>query len=496
MPVREVVLDRDIRSPLGISLLAPISRYHLRRVASILALLALDVFAVLVAALAGPEVWDSLGAHIYRLSPAGIAATAGVMACVFAARRMYGVRRYRHRVSRIAFSWLLVVLITALLAVLSGTVVSGWSLIALWFGAALVDVVLRRAYDLALSLAIGRDLDAVRLLFIGPEAGCRSLEAAMIAADPGLTYVTVGRLAGADVAGVRGAMEELWPAEVVIADLDDVGDRLLSVVEACRARHCSLMIGAGEHLARALARASEPSSADADACATGTDLSDAAVCYLPGFAEPVFLVKDTHARKVDFVLKRVLDVLVAATLLVVLLPLLIVVVVVIKLTSPGPVFFRAPRVGVGQRVFVCRKFRTMVADAEARQKELEALNEADGAIFKIDDDPRLTPAGRFLRKTSIDELPQLYNVLRGEMSLVGPRPLPVRDVDLMQAWHKQRHVVLPGITGLWQVSGRSDLGFDEMIDLDFRYIETWSFRRDLAILGRTFGAVFASKGAY
>ena len=138
----------------------------------------------------------------------------------------------------------------------------------------------------------------------------------------------------------------------------------------------------------------------------------------------------------------------------------------------------------------------MTADAPARQKELEGLNEADGAIFKISDDPRVTRVGRVLRKFSIDELPQLWNVLKGEMSLVGPRPLPLRDVELLQDWHKRRHVVLPGITGLWQVSGRSDTSFDEMIELDFRYIETWSFRRDLAILGRTVSAAVGGKGAY
>jgi lipopolysaccharide/colanic/teichoic acid biosynthesis glycosyltransferase len=135
-------------------------------------------------------------------------------------------------------------------------------------------------------------------------------------------------------------------------------------------------------------------------------------------------------------------------------------------------------------------------DAPALQAQLEAQNEADGAIFKMRDDPRVTPVGRVLRKLSIDELPQLINVLRGEMSLVGPRPLPMRDNGLMEATAKRRHVVLPGITGMWQVSGRSDTSFDDMIDLDFTYIDSWSFWLDVKILCRTVKAVFASEGAY
>jgi lipopolysaccharide/colanic/teichoic acid biosynthesis glycosyltransferase len=173
-----------------------------------------------------------------------------------------------------------------------------------------------------------------------------------------------------------------------------------------------------------------------------------------------------------------------------------VVALAIKLTSPGPVFYAARRVGLGQRRFRCYKFRTMQADAQALQAELEALNEADGAVFKIKDDPRVTPLGRWLRALSIDELPQLINVLRGEMSLVGPRPLPLRDNELLAAWHKQRHVVLPGMTGLWQVRGRSDTSFDEMIDLDLLYIDSWSLWLDFSIMLRTAGAVFGSHGAY
>jgi lipopolysaccharide/colanic/teichoic acid biosynthesis glycosyltransferase len=146
--------------------------------------------------------------------------------------------------------------------------------------------------------------------------------------------------------------------------------------------------------------------------------------------------------------------------------------------------------------FDCLKFRTMYQDADIRQSELEELNEAGGAIFKMRNDPRVTPVGRMLRRLSLDELPQLLNVLRGEMSLVGPRPLPQRDYDRLEEWHKKRYLVLPGVTGLWQVSGRSDLEFDDMVRLDFLYLERWSVSLDMSILVKTIPAVFGRRGAF
>jgi lipopolysaccharide/colanic/teichoic acid biosynthesis glycosyltransferase len=138
----------------------------------------------------------------------------------------------------------------------------------------------------------------------------------------------------------------------------------------------------------------------------------------------------------------------------------------------------------------------MYNDADQRQADLESLNEADGAIFKIRNDPRMTPIGKVLRRFSLDELPQLINVLRGEMSLVGPRPLPERDFQRLEEWHKKRYLVMPGITGLWQVSGRSELDFDDLVRLDFLYLERWSVFLDLTLLLKTIPAVFARRGAY
>jgi lipopolysaccharide/colanic/teichoic acid biosynthesis glycosyltransferase len=154
------------------------------------------------------------------------------------------------------------------------------------------------------------------------------------------------------------------------------------------------------------------------------------------------------------------------------------------------------RPGIGGTPFPCLKFRTMFEDADQRQAELESRNEMGGAIFKIKSDPRLTPIGGFLRRWSIDELPQLFNVLRGHMSLVGPRPLPERDYERLADWHRKRYLVLPGITGLWQVSGRSELDFDELVRLDFMYLENWSVFLDLTILLKTVPAVIKAKGAW
>lgn len=200
----------------------------------------------------------------------------------------------------------------------------------------------------------------------------------------------------------------------------------------------------------------------------------------------------------DYRLKRLLDLAGALAGLVVLSPLLVVIAIAIKLSSPGPIFFRQERVGLHGRVFRMWKFRTMVANASALQAALERQNESqDGVMFKMKDDPRITPLGRFMRRTSLDELPQLFNVLMGQMSLVGPRPLPLRDIERFDPWHHTRHQVLPGITGLWQISGRSAIdAFNDAARLDLYYIDNWSLNLDLEILVETVRIVLFGKGAY
>jgi len=196
------------------------------------------------------------------------------------------------------------------------------------------------------------------------------------------------------------------------------------------------------------------------------------------------------------VVKRILDFSISLTLIVLLAPLFLVTALLIKLTSEGPVFFAQKRLGLNKRRFSMYKFRTMVADAEQKLQEIEHLNEVSGPVFKIKNDPRITRTGKWLRRTSIDELPQLFNVLKGDMSLVGPRPLPVRDYEgFNQDWQRRRFSVRPGITCLWQVAGRSSVQFDEWMKLDVRYVDHWSLWLDLQILLRTIPAVLRGSGA-
>src|SRR4051812_16460842 len=218
--------------------------------------------------------------------------------------------------------------------------------------------------------------------------------------------------------------------------------------------------------------------------------------FVPGQTLPLFELKPPVFDGLDFVLKRAFDLIVATLLLVVLSPFLLLIALAVKLTSRGPIIYRSLRPGIGGETFACLKFRTMYQNADARQEELEPHNEAAGPIFKIRADPRVTPVGRFLRRWSFDELPQLLNVLRGQMSLVGPRPLPMRDYDRLDDWHRKRYLVLPGMTGLWQVSGRSELDFDELVRLDFLYLERWSIFLDLSILLKTIPAVIRARGAW
>lgn len=213
--------------------------------------------------------------------------------------------------------------------------------------------------------------------------------------------------------------------------------------------------------------------------------------------------RNTNIRTsyIKYTLKRSIDYACTVFSLLILSPLMLLIALLIRLESNGPIFFRQQRMGKDGQLFWIWKFRTMVPDAEQRLKDLEHLNESRGGVlFKIKDDPRVTPLGRFLRRTSLDELPQLFNVLQGQMSLVGPRPLPLRDCDRLRKESEtslaRRLEVLPGVTGLWQVSGRSRLGADRMIQLDCYYIDRWSLWLDLQIIVRTLTVLLDKGGAY
>jgi lipopolysaccharide/colanic/teichoic acid biosynthesis glycosyltransferase len=204
----------------------------------------------------------------------------------------------------------------------------------------------------------------------------------------------------------------------------------------------------------------------------------------------------TYSRDVwPHVAKRVIDFVVSALALMIFAPLFVLTAIAIKITSRGPVFFAQERIGMNTRRFKMYKFRTMVQNAEQLQEQLLPINEMTGPVFKIKEDPRVTSIGRVLRNTSIDELPQLFNVLKGDMSLVGPRALPIRDYHIFtQDWRRRRFSVKPGVTSLWQISGRNAIPFEKWMELDMQYIDTWSLRLDFKILVMTISQ-FSRSGA-
>jgi exopolysaccharide biosynthesis polyprenyl glycosylphosphotransferase len=261
--------------------------------------------------------------------------------------------------------------------------------------------------------------------------------------------------------------------EVIIADPDFPQELAVELVDSCHQR------GVSVHVA--------PSTMEI--------LVDRAE-FVPGQSVPLFTLRPPVFDGIDYALKRSFDLVLSTVALVILSPILLAIAIAVKLGSQGPVIYRSIRPGMAGKPFACFKFRTMREHADQIQDDLEELNELSGALFKIRQDPRLTSVGRFLRRFSLDELPQLVNVVRGEMSLVGPRPLPMRDFERLEDWHKKRYLVLPGITGLWQVSGRAELDFDDLVRLDFLYLERWSIFLDLSILMRTVPAVLSRRGAF
>jgi exopolysaccharide biosynthesis polyprenyl glycosylphosphotransferase len=261
--------------------------------------------------------------------------------------------------------------------------------------------------------------------------------------------------------------------EVIIADPDFPQDKAVELVDMCHQRGVTVQVA--------------PSTMEI--------LIDRAE-FAPGHTVPLFTLRPPVFEGVDYAVKRSFDLVLSCLGLILLSPLLLATAIAIKLSSRGPAIYRSERPGMAGKPFFCFKFRTMREHADQIQDELEPLNELSGALFKIRDDPRMTVVGRFLRRFSLDELPQLVNVVRGEMSLVGPRPLPMRDFNRLEDWHKKRYLVLPGITGLWQVSGRAELDFDDLVRLDFLYLERWSIMLDLSILLKTIPAVLTRRGAF
>jgi exopolysaccharide biosynthesis polyprenyl glycosylphosphotransferase len=336
--------------------------------------------------------------------------------------------------------------------------------------------VLRLLYEQGIERIYRRGIGQTPVVVIGREDD-RSRVRRMMERAPG-AYSLAGEVdcgeAGVDLAALRRTLDRTGAREVILLGAELLPDEeLLEILRSVRLRGMPLRVVPG---ALALMR------------------SRPAVSQSLGL--PLLEVRYPRLDNTQRVLKRALDVTLSVGGLVLLSPLCVAVAIAIRLGSPGPVLFRQKRAGADGRVFICYMFRSMYEGAERRQAELETMNEADVPAFKIKDDPRVTPVGRFLRRWSIDELPQLVNVLKGEMSLVGPRPLPVRDFHLMEEAHKRRLEAVPGMTGYWQISGRSNLSFEDMVRLDLYYIENWSLSFDVKIILRTLGAVLRREGAY
>jgi exopolysaccharide biosynthesis polyprenyl glycosylphosphotransferase len=403
---------------------------------------------------------------------------------LFARSELYAERSRRPGLTRIVTSLFQVMVVALLFALASGHHFSSYYVFYASFLLALVSVsslrwvhtavtgwlLARAGYRRrALLVGSGRHLDHVaHALADSPHGGIEPVGYVSLTPRPDNGLRSLGTLAE-----LPEILAEHRVHEVIIADPDFPQEQAVELVDQCHRR------GVDVHVA--------PST---------MEILIQRAEFVPGQSLPLFTLKPPVFEGVDFAVKRAFDIVGATLLLLLLSPLLVVVALAVALTSRGPVFYRSARPGMGGAPFACLKFRTMRDDADQTQEDLEALNEADGALFKIREDPRLTPIGRLLRRFSLDELPQLVNVVRGDMSLVGPRPLPLRDFDQLEDWHKKRYLVLPGITGLWQVSGRADLDFDDLVRLDFLYLERWSVALDLVILLKTIPAVLMRRGAF
>jgi exopolysaccharide biosynthesis polyprenyl glycosylphosphotransferase len=451
------------------------SFYALRRLLSILTLLTLDAFALFAGLiLAGYLVGGgSRLEEILRLAPILLA----MWLVIFAAHDLYDHASNRRNP---------VMLLRAILSG-SGLLVVG-DLLYPEFGLVLVEILvgalfvlllgigMRFLYEQGIDLFYQQKLGLIPTLLVGEDKARQRVRWAM--KKLGGSYTCVGELSsndeGVNLGTLRRELDHTGAHLVIVTGAEHFSEgKFVEVLRACRLRRVGVKV--------------VPSM---------VTLTGGTYHLSENVGLPLLEVRHPQLDNTQRALKRALDVAVSLLGLVLLSPLFLAVALAIRLDSPGPILFRQKRVGADGKVFLCYMFRSMYEGAEGRQEELEPLNEVEGSVFKIKDDPRVTPVGRFLRRWSIDELPQLVNVLKGEMSLVGPRPLPVRDFQRMEEAHKRRLGALPGMTGYWQTSGRSNLSFEEMVRLDLYYIENWSLSFDVKIILRTLGAVLRREGAH
>ena len=478
--------DRDVRAGRPL-ILRSILRFDtlraLLRVATLGALdlvgLFLAIYTALVvkAAIRSPEQLDQMWGQANEYFPLA----ALVMLLLFARSGLYRERAQRPGFSRVIASLFQVTLVVLIYAEIEGEPFQSYYIFyASLFFALLYVSVLRWIFERISGAVLRAAGYRRRAVLIGSGSNIQAVSHALGDSNMIEPYGFVARTPVALVDGLRDfrSLEQLerhFDAidEVLITDADFPQAEAVELVERCHQHGVRVRVA--------------PSTMEI--------LMDRAE-FVPGQTLPLFELKPPMLDGVEFAVKRSFDIVGAGLLVLAFAPLMTLAALAIKLTSRGPVLYRSMRPGIGGRPFPCLKFRTMVPGAETMQHPLEGKNEVGGAIFKIRQDPRVTNVGRFLRRWSLDELPQLFNVLRGQMSLVGPRPLPQRDYDRLEDWHRKRYLVLPGMTGLWQVSGRSELDFDELVRLDFLYLERWSVFLDLTILLKTIPAVFRTRGAW
>jgi exopolysaccharide biosynthesis polyprenyl glycosylphosphotransferase len=489
-PPRVVLPPTDIRRKRPPALSFLLRMDTLRRFSRVISLLALDfagIFAAIFTALMvkavirdGDWAWHAS----FVESKQSIAFAYLVTALLFARSGLYAERAQRPGLPRIVSSLFQVTVVALIFALVNGEEYSSYYIFygSLCFAIAYVST-LRWCYEKVTGVLLRAAGYRRRAVLVGSGKHIEDVHSALVdEVHAPVDMIGFISLTPRPDNGLRslGRIEDLAAVldrhrvqEVIIADPDFPEERAVELVDQCHTRGVTVRIA--------------PST---------MEILVHRAEFVPGASVPLFELRPPVFDGFDYLVKRSFDFVGALLLIVLLSPLLIAIALAVFITSRGPVLYRSIRPGIGGEPFACFKFRTMRSDADQLQADLESLNEASGALFKIRRDPRLTAVGRFLRRYSLDELPQLFNVVQGRMSLVGPRPLPQRDFDQLEEWHKKRYLVLPGLTGLWQVSGRSELDFDDLVRLDFLYLERWSVGLDLTILLKTLPAVLSRRGAF
>jgi exopolysaccharide biosynthesis polyprenyl glycosylphosphotransferase len=491
LPPLDVPLpERDMRAKRPPVLRFLLRWSTLRRALRVVSLLALDlaaivgaIFTALCLKAAVRDAWDPQVS--WQQAKHYVPFAFLVASLLFARSGLYAERAQRPGLTRIVASLFQTTLVALIFAVVNGEDFSSYYIFygTLFFAVAYVSTA-RFGYEQVTGALLSAAGYKRRAILVGTGAQIEAVAHALAASAGHTPVQVIGfiSLTPRPDNGMRslGKLEEIGTIvtehkadEVIIADPAFPQQQAVELVDTCHQR--GVVVRIAPSTMEILIHRAE---------------------FVPGQSVPLFELKSPVFDGIDFAVKRSFDVAVSSLLLLLLSPLLVLTAAAVRLTSRGPILYRSWRPGIGGAPFPCMKFRTMYHDADRRQAELEEHNEASGALFKMRHDPRVTSVGSLLRRFSIDELPQLINVLLGQMSLVGPRPLPQRDFDRLEDWHKKRYLVLPGITGLWQVSGRSDLDFDDLVRLDFLYLERWSVFLDLTILVKTVPAVFTRRGAF